>query len=126
MDAMKRTTMLLVILVTFVTLAAASSKINDETFRLIRQLISYKNQEINGLESMTQYMLDCQNVSDAELKAKNCSARLTELQTAVNASTVKHDVLGQEIASYIRQHKDEDWIFMGLMLDDKEFSSFAH
>jgi hypothetical protein len=54
MEAMKRTTMLLVILATFVTFAAASSKINDETFRLIRQLISYKNQEINGLESMTQ------------------------------------------------------------------------
>jgi hypothetical protein len=122
---MKKTTMLLMTLGTFVCFAAAASKINDESYQLVRHLVQYKNHEIDGLQSMSNYLLDCQNVSDAELKAKNCSATMTAMQTEVNDLRVKHDVLGQEVASHVRQHKDEEWIFTGLVTDDKEFSDFA-
>lgn len=118
------------LLVTVVGLAsiavASSSKISDESYRLVRQLISYKNHEIDGLKDLAQYTLDCSNVSDAEFKSKNCSERLSAIQTASNQLQVKHDVLGQEIANHIHQHKDEEWIFLGLMGDDKEFSNLAH
>jgi hypothetical protein len=70
--------------------------------------------------------LDCSNVSDAQFTEKKCSDRLTAMQSEDRDLQVKHDVLGQEIASHIRQHKDEEWLFMGLMLDDKEFSNLAH
>jgi hypothetical protein len=105
---------------------AASSKISDDSYRLVRQLISYKNREIQDLQSLNQYMLDCQNVSDAQFAAKKCSDRLTAMQSEDRDLQVKHDVLGQEIATHIREHKDEEWIFMGLMMDDKEFSNIAH
>jgi hypothetical protein len=122
----KACALLLFFALTVIVSIAASSKISDESYRLLRQLVQYKNREIDGLQSMSNYLLDCQNVSDAELKAKNCSARLTAMQSEVNDLQVKHDVLGQEIASYLRQHKDEEWLFVGLMADDKEFSNFAH
>jgi formate-dependent nitrite reductase cytochrome c552 subunit len=109
-----------------VSLAVASSKISDESYRLLRQLVSYKNREINDLHSMSEYLLDCHNVSDEQLAAKKCSERLAAMQSEDRDLQVKHDVLGQEIASHIRQHHDEEWLFMGLMLDDKEFSNLAH
>jgi hypothetical protein len=31
-----------------------------------------------------------------------------------------------EIVAHVQQHKDEEWIFMGLKLDDKEFGNFGH
>jgi hypothetical protein len=109
-----------------VLLALASSKISDESYQLVRRLVSYKNQEIDNLKDLAQYTLDCSNVSDTEFKTKNCSTRITALQEADRNLQVKHDVLGQEIANHIRQHKDEEWIFLGLMVDDKEFSNLAH
>ncbi len=44
---MKTLAMLLAILGIIVSFAAASSKISDESYRLLRQLISYTNREIN-------------------------------------------------------------------------------
>jgi len=123
---MKKTTMLLVILATFVTFAAASSKISDESYRLLRQLFQYKNHEIDDLSAMSSYLLECQNVSDTDLKAKNCTARLNEMQSEVNQMEIKKGVLAQTIASHIQQHKDEEWLFIGLLADDKEFSNLAH
>jgi hypothetical protein len=116
----------LVLVVGSVSFAAASSKISDESYRLLRQLVSYKNREINDLGTLNDYTLDCQNVSDEQLASKKCTERLTAMQSEDRDLQVKHDVLGQEIASHIRQHKDEEWLFLGLMLDDKEFSNFAH
>lgn len=109
----------------FVSLAVAASKISDESYRLLRQLVSYKNREIGDLQAMNQYMLECMNASSEEQASKKCSDRLTTMQNEDRDLQVKHDVLGQEIASHIRQHKDEEWLFMGLMLDDKEFSNFT-
>jgi hypothetical protein len=106
--------------------AAASSKISDESYRLLRQLISYKNREIADLHAINEYLLDCHNAPDAQLAEKKCSERLTLMKSEDRDLQVKHDVLGQEIASHIRQHKDEEWFFMGLMVDDKEFSNLAH
>src|ERR1700730_9061488 len=106
-----------------VCIAAASSKISDDAYRLVRQLVSYKNREIDELHSLNQYMLDCQGVSDAQFAEKKCSERLSAMQGEDRDLQVKHDVLGQEIATHIRQHKEEEWLFMGLMMDDKEFSN---
>jgi hypothetical protein len=124
--SMKKTTLLFVLISLCASFVVASSKISDESFQLIRRLVSYKNQEIAGLESMNEYMLDCQNVSDTQSKEKKCADRLVQMQKDVNDSQVKHDVLGHEIAAYIQKHKDEEWIFLGLMGDDKEFSNLAH
>jgi len=46
-EGMKTLAMLLAILGIIVSFAAASSKISDESYRLLRQLISYTNREIN-------------------------------------------------------------------------------
>ena len=116
----------LTLCVVAVSVAAASSKISDESYRLVRQLVSYKNLEIENLKDLNQYMLDCHNEPDAQTAAKKCSERLTEMQSNANNLQVKHDVLGQQIASHIKQQKDEEWLFIGLMADDKEFSNFAH
>jgi len=118
-----KTVLLVLITLGFVSLAVAASKINDESYRLIRQLVAYKNREIDGLRSLSEYMRDCQNVSNEESASKKCSARLAAMRGAVNDLHVKHDVLGHEIARHIRQHRDEEWL-LGLMLDDKEFSDF--
>jgi len=115
--------LLVIVTVGLTSLAVASSKISDESYQLVRRLVSYKNQEIDNLKDLAQYTLDCSNVSDAEFKTKSCSTRIAALQEADRNLKVKHDVLGQEIASHIRQHKDEEWIFLGLMVDDKEFKS---
>jgi hypothetical protein len=127
---MKRTRMRAMLLVTslgvLVSVAAASSKISDDSYRLVRQLVSYKNREIDELHSLNQYMLDCQGVTDAQFAEKKCSERLTAMQGEDRDLQVKHDVLGQEIATHVRQHKDEAWLFIGLMADDKEFSNLAH
>src|ERR1700740_1671531 len=104
-EAMKKTTMLLLVTFgTIVTVAAASSKISGESYRLLRQLVSYKNREINDLHALNDYMLDCRNVSDEQFTAKKCSDRLTSMQSEDRDLQVKHDVLGQEIATHIRQH----------------------
>ena len=108
------------------TLGFASSKISDESYGLVRQLVAYKNGEIEGLRAMNQFALDCYNVSDEQLAAKKCSDRLTAMQDEERALQVKHDVLGHEIAAHIKKHKDEEWLFIGLMIDDKEFSNLAH
>jgi hypothetical protein len=108
------------------TLAFAASKISDDGYRLVRQLVTYKNREIEALHALNDYTLDCHNVSDEQFGAKNCEKRLGELQNQDRDLQVKHDVLGHEIQAHIRQHKDEEWLFMGLMLDDKEFSSLVH
>ncbi len=118
--------LLAIVTVGLTSLAVASSKISDESYQLVRRLVSYKNQEIDNLKDLAQYTLDCGNVSDTEFKTKNCSTRITALQDADRNLQVKHDVLGQEIANHIRQHKDEEWIFLGLMVDDKEFNNLAH
>ena len=109
-----------------VSFAAASSKISDESYRLLRQLVSYKNVEIENLKDLNQYMLDCYNVPDAQTAAKKCSERMTTMQSNANDLQVKHDVLAQQVASHIKQQKDDEWLFIGLMADDKEFSNLAH
>jgi hypothetical protein len=116
----------LTLCVACVSFAAAASKISDDSYRLVRQLVSYKNREIDDLKDLNQYMLDCYNVPDGQFTAKKCSDRVTSMQSENNALQVKHDVLGQEISSHVRQHKDEEWLFIGLMADDKEFSNLAH
>jgi hypothetical protein len=125
---MKRTSLLVFLLAAIVTVAAASSKISDDSFRLVRKLFAYKNAEIAQLASMTQYMIDCQGTTDAQATAKNCVSRLAELQTGANNLSVQKGVLADELSTHIRQHRDEEWIFLGLLADDKEFSnlSIAH
>jgi hypothetical protein len=124
--AMKtRAVFLLAFAVSFVSLSIASSKISDESYRLLRQLVSYKNREIDDLHELNQYLLDCQNVPNDQLASKKCSDRLTAMQSEDRDLQVKHDVLGREIAARIRQHKDEEWLFLGLMGDDKEFSNLV-
>jgi hypothetical protein len=118
--------LVLALLAGVVSLAAASSKISDDSYRLVRQLVSYKNLEIENLKDLNQYMLDCHNVPDAQTAEKKCSERLTEMQSNANNLQVKHDVLAQQVTSHIQQHKDEGWLFIGLMADDKEFSNPAH
>jgi hypothetical protein len=105
---------------------AATSKISDESYRLLRQLVSYKNREIDDLRALNQYELDCQGATDAKLASKKCSDRLSAMQAEDRDLQVKHDVLGQEIAAHIRQQKGEEWLFLGLMGDDKEFSNLLH
>src|SRR5260370_24032593 len=117
----------LVLLIPFACIVSlAATNISDGSYRLLRQLVSYKNREIADLHAMNEYMLDCYNVSEAQLGAKKCSERLTAMQSEDRDLQVKHDVLGQEIAAHIRQHKEEEWLFIGLMMDDKEFSNLAH
>jgi hypothetical protein len=123
---MRKFMLMLALLATAISIAVASQKISDESYQLLRQLLSYKNREINDLHTMNEYMLDCYNVPDAQLATKKCSERLTAMQGEDRDLQVKHDVLGQEIAAHIRQHKEEAWVFMGLMLDDKEFSNLTH
>jgi hypothetical protein len=118
--------LVLALLVGGVSFAAASSKISDDSYRLLRQLVSYKNHEIDNLKDLNQYMLDCYNVTDAQTAEKKCSERLTTMQSTANDLQVKHDVLAQQIASHVKQQKDEEWLFIGLMADDKEFSNLAH
>jgi hypothetical protein len=118
----KKYWLLPIILIGGVSIAAASSKISDEGYRLVRQLVSYKNLEIDNLKDLNQYMLDCYNVPSEQSATKNCSVRMNQLQNNANALQVKHDVLAQQVASYTQQHKDEEWLFIGLMADDKEFS----
>jgi hypothetical protein len=125
-EGMKTLAMLLAILGIIVSFAAASSKISDESDRLLRQLISYTNREINSLHVIVDYMLDCHNVSDEQFESKKCTERMTATQGEHQDLQVKRDVLGQAIASHIRQHKEEEWLFMGVMLDDKEFSNLGH
>jgi hypothetical protein len=115
----------LLILGTLNLAAMAASKIDDETFRLIRQLVSYKNQEIDALKQLVDYTNDCNNVPDSQSQMNRCPGRLTDLQNMTNTLQVKHDVVGQEIKDYLHQHKSEQWIFMGLLLDDKEFGSLV-
>lgn len=122
---MKKHMVVLVLLGVAATLSAAS-RISDEAYRLVRGLVAYKNHEIEALRSLNEYTLDCHNVSDEQFAAKKCSDRLAALQDLDRSVQVKHDVLGHEIAAHIQKHKDEEWLFMGLMLDDKEFSNFAH
>jgi hypothetical protein len=110
----------------FVTVAYASSKISDDGYRLLRELVSYKNREIDMLKNLNQYTLDCNNVSDAQFAAKKCSDRMAEMQSQDRDLQVKHDVFGHDLQAHLRQHKDEESLFMGLMLDDREFSNFAH
>jgi hypothetical protein len=100
----------------------------DDSYRLVRKLFAYKNTEIAQLASMTQYMIDCQGATDAQATAKNCASRLGKLQTGANNLSVQKGVITDELATHIRQHKDEEWIFLGLLADDKEFSnlSIAH
>jgi hypothetical protein len=125
---MKKSVLLVALVVACVSIAAASSKIIDESYSLVRKLFAYKNTEIDQLASMTQYMIDCQGAADAQAAAKNCTSRLEALQTGANNLTVQKGVLADELSTHIRQHKDEDWIFLGLLADDKEFSnlSIAH
>jgi hypothetical protein len=125
-EGMKTLAMLLAILGIIVSFAAASSKISDESYRLLRQLISYTNREINSLHVIVDYMLDCHNVSDEQFESKKCTERMTAIQGEHQDLHVKHDVLGQAIASHIRQHEEEEWLFMGVMLDDKELSNLGH
>jgi len=123
---MKKHLLGLVFLLGGVLTLSAASKISDEAYRLVRELVTYKNLEIEALRNLNEYTMDCHNVSDEQFAAKKCSERLAALQDSDRRVQVKHDVVGQEIAAHIRQHKDEEWLFMGLMLDDKEFSNFAH
>lgn len=118
--------LLLAVAMGVVSLAVASSRISDESYGLVRRLVSYKNAEIDHLTVLNQYTLDCASVSEQEFASKKCSDRLTALQNADRDLQVKHDVLGHEIQNHIRQHKEEQWIFLGLMIDDKEFSSLAN
>jgi Lhr-like helicase len=122
---MKKHLLGLILLGSALTLSAAS-KISDEAYRLVRELVTYKNLEIEALRNLNEYTIDCHNVSDEQFAAKKCSDRLAALQDSDRRIQVKHDVLGQEIARHIRQHRDEEWLFMGLMIDDKEFSNLAH
>jgi hypothetical protein len=108
-----KTALLQVFVAGFVSLAVAASRIIDESYRLARQLFSYKNREIDSLHTLNQYMLDCQNVSNEESVSKKCSGRLTAMQEAANDLQVQHDVLGHEIESHIRQHKDEECFSWG-------------
>jgi hypothetical protein len=125
---MRKITALLVfcLVAIFVTAAYASSKISDDGYRLLRELVSYKNREIDALKNLNQYTLDCANVPAAEFTEKKCSERMTNMQSEDRDLQVKHDVFGHELQDHLRKHKDEEWLFMGLMLDDKEFSNFAH
>jgi hypothetical protein len=122
----KVTALLLAFLGLFATFALASSKISDDGYRLLRELVTYKNREIDMLKALNQYTLDCNNVPDAQLAAKKCTDRMTELQSQDRELQVKHDVFGHDLQAHLRQHKDEEWLFMGLMMDDKEFSNLAH
>ena len=125
---MKKSALLIVLVVAGVSIAAAASKISDDSYRLVRKLFAYKNTEIAQLASMTQYMIDCQGAPDAQATAKNCASRMGELQTGANNLSVQKGVLADELSTHIRQHRDEEWIFLGLLADDKEFSnlSIAH
>jgi hypothetical protein len=58
--------------------------------------------------------------------AKRCSGRLSEMESEDHDLQVKHDVTGLQIQSCIKQHRSEEWVFLGLMADDKEFSHFVH
>jgi hypothetical protein len=123
---MQKSLLLLVLFGSAAAIAIASSKISDESYRLVRQLVVYKNQEIAALQALNEYTLDCHNVSEEQFKAKKCSERQSEMEDKARELQVKHDVLGHEIEAHIRQHKDEEWLFIGLMLDDKEFSGLVH
>jgi hypothetical protein len=122
-ETMKKSALLLVLVGAVVCIAAASSKISDDSYRLVRELFAYKNREIAELNSMTQYMLDCQNAPDEQASAKKCTDRFAVIQSEEHALEVKHDVLADQLAAHIRQHRDEEWIFLGLLADDKEFSN---
>jgi hypothetical protein len=122
---MKKSALLIVLVVVAVSIAAASSKISDDSYRLVRKLFAYKNTEIAQLSSMTQYMIDCQGATDTQATAKNCTSRMEELQTGANNLAVQKGVLADELATHIRQHREEDWIFLGLLADDKEFSNLS-
>jgi hypothetical protein len=108
------------------TITLAASKISDDGYRLVRQLVTYKNRKIEARHALNDCTLDCHNVSNEQFEAKNCEKRLSDLQSQDLDLQVKHDVLGHEIQAHIRQHKDEEWLFLGLMLDDKEFSNLMH
>jgi hypothetical protein len=88
--------------------------------------VRYKNYEIDSLKALNEYTLDCSNLSDEQFTAKKCQNRLAELQSQANELQVKHDVLAHDIRAHLQQHKDEEWLFMGLMIDDKESSNLAH
>ena len=123
---MKTIALLIVFLGLFTTFAWASSKISDDGYRLVRELVTYKNREIGMLKALNQYTLDCNNAPDAQFAANKCTDRMTELQSQDRDLQVKHDVFGHDLQAHLRQHKDEEWLFMGLMMDDKEFSNLAH
>jgi hypothetical protein len=125
MAEMKKSALMVVLVIVGVSIAAASSKISDDSYRLVRKLFAYKNTEIAQLASMTQYMIDCQGATDAQATAKNCARRMEELQTGANNLSVQKGVIADELATHIRQHKDEEWIFLGLLADDKEFSNLS-
>jgi len=93
-EGMKTLAMLLAILGIIVSFAAASSKISDESYRLLRQLISYTNREINSLHVIVDHMLDCQNVSDEQFKSKKCMEHMTAIQGEHQDLQVKHGGLG--------------------------------
>jgi formate-dependent nitrite reductase cytochrome c552 subunit len=119
-----KTLLLVVFAAGFVSLAVPSSRISDESYRLLQQLLSYKNREIDDLHSLNQYMVDCEHASDEALASKKCSDRLAAMQNEDREMQVKHDQLAQAIATHMRQHRDEEWFFTGL--EDKEFNNFAH
>ena len=124
---MKKRLALLLTLVCFLSvLTFASEKISDDGYRLLRQLFGYKNAEIEALKTLSQYTLDCNNVSDQQFKEKKCSDRMDAMQSEDRDLQVKHDVLGHDIAAHLRQHKDDAWLFLGLLGDDKEFSNLVH
>lgn len=120
--AMKALPVLAVLASLFV--GGSSSKISDESYRLVRKLVVYKNQELDFYEKLSEVAVDCYNVPDEQLAAKNCTDRTAKLNDSEREIDVERRVVANEIGKHIREHKDEEWIFLGLMVDDKEFSNF--
>jgi hypothetical protein len=64
--------MVLLYLAVVLPFAVAASKISDDAYRLVRELMSYKNHEISYLNSFDQYLEDCANASEQQGTAKKC------------------------------------------------------
>jgi hypothetical protein len=64
--------MVLLYLAVVLPFAVAASKISDDAYRSVRELMSYKNHEISYLNSFDQYLEDCANASEQQGTAKKC------------------------------------------------------
>src|SRR5580700_5957679 len=106
----KNTALLFAFLGLSAVFAVASQKISDDAYRLVRQLVSYKNHEIDMLKTLSVYTLECNNVSDEQFAVKKCSQRMEAMQGQDRELQVRHDVLGHDIKAHISQHKDEEWL----------------